>query len=206
MDTAFTKKLGKLDFYGFKVDNSNIDIDTTGNVVISLNAEANVNAGSDRHSGGLIIDNNADAEIDAGNIIYIESNVNKTPANAFTHNDNYGLKVDKKSSIFIKSSGKTDEGYGAVVIAEGTNSRGIFAEGSLVDIDSMGGGIYVKNTAQDESYSLYNLAGKSQNDAPDFKPESDFNSTIDINAKGDVYIGAFNDSPSETYDTKGGGM
>lgn len=205
VDTSFTKSLANLDFYGFNVDNSKINLDATGDVVISLDAEANVNAGSDRHSGGLIINNNSDAEIEAGNIIYIESNVNKTPAVAFTHNDNYGLKADKKSSITIKSSGKTDKGYGAVVTAEGTNSKGIFSEGSLVDIDTIGGGIYVKNTAQDESYSLYNLAGASQSDDPDFKPVSDFNSTIDINAKGDVYLGSFNNSPSESYDTIGQG-
>ncbi len=183
--------LGTYENYGIIADNGSVTLDAAKDISIKLNINENITGTSGKITSDLTAAEKTKASIKAGGVLYLESKGNKTGHEGNDNVKNYGIQSVNGSTVDIIVNGKNNFEYGAVISTEGRYSTAISSEDSLTKLELTDGGLYIDNTAQDDAYSVRNLA-------------SDDESTVEISAKGDIYLGSANNSPVETGYYTGG--
>lgn len=183
--TNFKQTLGTYETYGIRAKNSSVTLDAFKDVSIKLNINENITGTSGKMTSALTADENSEATLKVGGFLYLESKGNKTGHQGNNDVRNYGIQAVNGSKVDITVNGKNEYGYGTVISTEGRYSTAISSEDSSTELKLIDGGIYIGNTAQDDAYSVHNLASAD-------------NSTVNISANGDIYLGSTNNSPVDT--------
>lgn len=183
--TNFKQTLGTYETYGIRAKNSSVTLDAFKDVSIKLNINENITGTSGKMTSALTADENSEATLKVGGFLYLESKGNKTGHQGNNDVRNYGIQAVNGSKVDITVNGKNEYGYGTVISTEGRYSTAISSEDSSTELKLIDGGIYIENTAQDDAYSVHNLASAD-------------NSTVNISANGDIYLGSTNNSPVDT--------
>ena len=177
--------LGTYENYGIIADNGSVKLDAAKDISIKLNINENITGTSGKITSALTADEKSKATIKAGGVLYLESTGNKTGFQGNQEVKNFGIQAEDGSTVDITVNGKNENGYGAVIKTEGRYSTAISSANSLTELKLTNGGLYIDNVAQDNAYSLYNLASVED-------------SRINISANGDIYLKSTNNSPVET--------
>lgn len=177
--------LGTYENYGIIADNGSVKLDAAKDISIKLNINENITGTSGKITSALTADEKSKATIKAGGVLYLESTGNKTGFQGNQEVKNFGIQAEDGSTVDITVNGKNENGYGAVIKTEGRYSTAISSANSLTELKLTNGGLYIDNVAQDNAYSLYNLASVKD-------------SRINISANGDIYLKSTNNSPVET--------
>ena len=189
--TNFKQTLGTYETYGIRAKNGSVTLDASKDASIKLNINENITGTSGKMTSALTADENSEVTLKVGGFLYLESKGNKTGHQGNNDVRNYGIQAVNGSKVDITVNGKNEYGYGTVISTEGRYSTAISSEDSLTKLELTDGGLYIDNTAQDDAYSVRNLA-------------SDDESTVEISTKGDIYLGSANNSPVETGYYTGG--
>lgn len=175
------------------IKNGSVNLDAKGNISIKLNVnDDSLNANQNgKITSALTAEEKSNAKVEADGFLYLESKGNKIGFQGNQEVKNFGIQAEDGSTVDITVNGKNENGYGAVIKTEGRYSTAISSEDSSTELKLTDGGLYIDNTAQDDAYSVRNLA-------------SDDESTVEISANGDIYLGSTNNSPVETGYYTGG--
>lgn len=169
------------------IKNGSVNLDAKGNISIKLNVnDDSLNANQNgKITSALTAEEKSNAKVEADGFLYLESKGNKIGFQGNQEVKNFGIQAEDGSTVDITVNGKNENGYGAVIKTEGRYSTAISSANSLTELKLTNGGLYIDNVAQDNAYSLYNLASVED-------------SRINISANGDIYLKSTNNSPVET--------
>ena len=169
------------------IKNGSVNLDAKGNISIKLNVnDDSLNANQNgKITSALTAEEKSNAKVEADGFLYLESKGNKIGFQGNQEVKNFGIQAEDGSTVDITVNGKNENGYGAVIKTEGRYSTAISSANSLTELKLTNGGLYIDNVAQDNAYSLYNLASVED-------------SRINISANGDIYLRSTNNSPVET--------
>ena len=191
INSNFNQSLGGYDLYGIKSTNhSNINIDSMDDLSISLNIDDKITSFSSKTTTGLDLEKGSASKLNVGGVFNLSSIINSEQDTTQGVVSNYALHATDNSEINIDAFGVDEYGNGAVIISKARTSASISSEDSQIAIKTHKGGLYVHNSAQDDSYGLYNEA-------------VDIDSSLCVTSNADINVISENNSPKAMGETYG---